>query len=137
MRTKLFTYFFLLCILSIVVGYFYSLNRLTRIKSTTPKYLYENFYGVPNHVLFISSLKYKETYIDYYRSVSKEDSNKYILFPIQTFPVNDPVYIIGYTTDSQLVKVLSLFDRGKYFGGSYNEGYVLPEFLHNEKTASE
>jgi hypothetical protein len=120
-----------------VVGYFYSLKRLKRIKATAPKYLYENFYGVPNQVLFISSLKYKQTYIDYYRSVSKGDSNKYILFPIQTFPVNDPVYIISYTKDSQLVKVLSLFDRGKYFGGSYNEGYVLPEFLHNVKTASE
>jgi hypothetical protein len=121
--------FFLILIFFFGARY-YAETRIERIKKTSPKYVYENYSGVANSVLFITRLKYREDYVLYY-SKMKNGENPTFNFPLKTMPQNDPVYILTYSKDSVLVKIVSFYDRGPKFGGSYNEGYVLREFLHD------
>jgi len=124
--------FFLIVLIGLVVlicAYFYAVHRDRRIKSSPPRYVYETYSKAVNKVIFITNLKYKDDYIDYYRKV-KDGGNPSFNFPLRTFVEDDPVYVLGYTSDSSLVKVVSYFNRGTYFGGSYTEGYVFPEAVH-------
>ena len=47
-------------------------------------------------------------------------------------PQYNPVYVLGYTKDSLLAEVVSYYDRGAYFGGSYTQGWVYANALHKK-----
>ena len=128
--TRLITGLFFGFILFITCMYIYALYGIEKIKSSPKKFVYETLSGPANPVLFITSRSYEDEYVEYYERVKKDDKNASFNFPLKTFPQNDPVYILSYSEDKRLVKVVSFYNRGKFFGGSYNEGYVLSEFLH-------
>lgn len=129
-RTKSIIGFIVIGILYFAGAHIYVTKRNERIKGLPKHYVYENYRGVPNPVLFISNLKYKNEYLNYYTKV-KAGGNPSFGFPLKGMPQNDPVYIIDYTSDSTLVKIVSYYNRGKHFGGSYTEGYVFIEALHD------
>lgn len=112
------------------ISHFYSTHRREQIKNSPPWYVYETYKGAVNPILFITNLKYQEEYLRYYDSIRTGVKEPSFSFPLRGFPQRDPVYIIGYNEDSTLVKVVSFYNRGNWFGGSYNEGFVFPESLH-------
>jgi hypothetical protein len=105
------------------------------VKSHPQGYVYETFRGPVNPVLVIESLKYKDSLIAYYDKQEKigPDGNEepYFNFPLKTLPQYEPVYVIGYTDDSLLAKVVSYYDRGPKRGGDYLECYVYVKTLHS------
>jgi hypothetical protein len=93
------------------------------------------FYGPPNPVLIIENLKYKEVYSGYYSGLEK-GKKQYIEFPVKTLPTTVPVYVLEYTEDSLLAEVVSYYDRGAKFGGSYLRGWVYAKTLHKDPPPS-
>ncbi len=94
-------------------------------------YCYETFRGAINPVMIIEDLSYKEEYIRYYNEVS-QGKNPVFNFPLKTMPTSYPVYVIDYTDDSLLVKVVSYYHRGAKFGGNFTIGWVYAKTLHKK-----
>lgn len=92
-------------------------------------YCYQTYYGPVNPVMIIEDLDYKKEYLRFYKKVSQGE-NPTFNFPLKTMPTTYPVYVIGYTEDSLLAKVVSYYDRGAKFGGSFTKGWVYTETLH-------
>ncbi len=99
------------------------------VRSKPEMYCYETYYGPANPVLIIESRRYKDEYIKFYNQVSK-GANPTFNFPIKTMPISYPVYVMGYTKDSLLANVVSYYDRGPKFGGSYTRGWIYADCLH-------
>jgi hypothetical protein len=95
------------------------------------KFVYETYLGPANLVLMIQDLKYKKDLMSFYNYA--ELNNKYTSFnfPLKGLPQNEPVYVLGYTEDSLLLEVVSLYDRGAHFGGSFTQGYVYYKTVHD------
>ena len=78
---------------------------------------------------------YKEEYISFYKKLSQGIDTTFN-FPLQTFPISSPVYVLKYSEDSLLAKVVSYYKR-KNMSGQYTKGWVYAETLHinppNEK----
>lgn len=119
-----------------VGGHFINKYYNEYIRSHPQMYCYQNYFGATNPVLVINNLKHKDKYIEYYNELSK-GINPYIEFRFITFPTNDPVYVIEYTADSLLAKVVSYYNRGPKFGGSFNKGWVYAATLHENPPADE
>lgn len=98
-------------------------------------YCYEYFRGAgkPISVLFIEDLDLKTPYLKYYEEL-KRGKEPYLPneISLQGMPQYTPVYVMGYSKDSLLADVVSYYDRGAKFGGSYTRGWVLVECLHKE-----
>jgi hypothetical protein len=75
-------------------------------------YAYQTYLGPPNSVLVIEDLDYKDSLIKYYEEM-EDGKHPVFNFPLKTLPQNHPVYIVGYTDDSLLVKVISYIIEGK------------------------
>jgi uncharacterized protein YneF (UPF0154 family) len=112
-----------------VGGYFINKTYNEYVKSQPQMYCYQTFYGPANPVLIIESLSYSDEYIDYY-SNAENKRNMVIKFPLKTMPVRTPVYVINYTSDSLLAEIVSYYDRGPSFGGSFTKGWVYAKTLH-------
>lgn len=95
-------------------------------------YCYQTFYGPANPVLIIESSRFKADYIAYYKKV-EQGENASFNFPLKTLAKYDHVYVLGYNEDSTLAEVVSYFDRGARFGGSYTRAWVCGKCLHQEK----
>lgn len=125
----------LLCILILlglfflVGGYFINHYSHKRIKSCPIMYPYETISGPANPILIIENLKYKENLIEYY-SISEKGGEAYIKFPLKSLPTYEEVYVIKYSTDSLLAKVVSYHDFGPYRGGRFTKGWVCAKYLH-------
>lgn len=106
-----------------------------KVKSNPKMYCYEYFRGTekPVSVLFIEDLDLKDSYLKYYREL-KRGKEPYLpnQMSLKGMPQYDPVYLIGYSKDSLLAEVVSYYDRGARFGGSYAKGWVLTECLHKQ-----
>lgn len=86
---------------------------------------YETLSGPRNPVLVIDNLKQRKEYEAYYNCERQRKGECYISFPLQTLPVNDTVFVMGYSKDSVLADVVS------YSGmNDYRRVWVLSEFLH-------
>lgn len=83
-------------------------------------------------VLLLENMKYKETYINYYKEVlqGKTDVTINDDMPIKGLSTSEPVYIIDYSSDSLLVKIVSLAPTPLKLGNSYREGWVYAQTLH-------
>lgn len=112
-------------------GFIINKNYNAEVKKSPMMYCYQTYYGPANSVLIIENLKYKNDYINYYSLVSKGE-NPTFNFPLKTMPQHTPVYVISYTKDSLLAEVVSYYDRGVKFGGSFTKGWVYAETLHKE-----
>jgi len=53
-------------------------------------------------------------------------------FPLKTLPQCEPVYVIGFSKDSLLAKVVSYYDYGAMRGGNFTKGWVYAKCLHKE-----
>jgi hypothetical protein len=103
-----------------------------KIKTLPKKYVYQTYFGPANSVLIIENLKYKNNLINYYRAIERNpDSNPPIGVPLKTVPQNDAVYVVGFTDDSLLAKVISYYNYGAFRGGSFTKGWVYYKCLHN------
>ena len=112
-----------------VGGHFINKYYNKYVKSHPQMYCYQTFYGPVNPVMIIEDLNYKEEYIKFYEKVSRGE-NPTFKFPLKTIPTRYPVYVMGYTEDSLLAKVVSYYDRGIRFGGSFTKGWVYTKTLH-------
>ena len=124
--------FILLSLIAVIffwAAHFYNKYYHRNVRKHPTAYVYETYRGPANPALVIDRLKFKDSLVAYYQQVSKGE-NPYFNFPLKTLPVNDTVYIMGYTKDSLLAEVVSYFDRGPRFGGSYWRGYVYTGTLH-------
>lgn len=102
------------------------------IKKHPQMYCYDMSRGVPNLVYIIGKAK-KDALVEYYRTIEKDPkATPYITFGLKGLPAGDLVYVMGYTADSLLVEVVSYYDRGAHFGGSYTRGWVYYKTLHKE-----
>ena len=94
-------------------------------------YVYETFLGPANPVLIISDLKFKDELCTYYKYARDNKNYTSFSFPLNGLPQNDPVYLLGFSEDSLVAEVVSLYYRGKSFGGGFTQGYVSTLTLHN------
>ncbi len=112
-----------------VGGYFINKYYNGYVKSQPEMYCYQTYYGPPNSVMIIESLEYKDAYVEYYSKVAQGE-NPTFDFPLKTMPQYSPVHVLEYTSDSLLAKVVSYYDNGAKFGGSFTKGWVYAETLH-------
>lgn len=128
--TSLIIFFSIAFILFFTVGgYIINKTHHENVKQQPQMYCYQTYFGPPNSVLIIESLKYRNDYINYYEKVS-DGENPSFNFPLKSLPLYSPVYVLGYTNDSLLVDVVSYYDRGARKGGSYTRGWVYAETIH-------
>lgn len=122
----------LIVLIFLGLGFYYdSYHKMVR--SSPKAYAYDTFMGPVNPVFIIEDLKYAQELVSFYESIQKKpDSIPSFNFPLKTLPQNDPIYVVGYAEDSSLVEIVSYYDRGKYFGGSYLRGWVYRKTLHVE-----
>jgi hypothetical protein len=112
-------------------GHFINKYYHKDVKNKPKMYVYHTFYGPKNPVLIIENLKYKENYVQFYKKVS-QGKNPTFDFPLKTLPTNHPVYLIEFTSDSLLAKVVSYYDYGIMRGGDFTKGWVYAKCLHKE-----
>ena len=105
------------------------------VKNHTKMYCYEYFRGTekPVSVLIIEDLSLKEQYLKYYQELEL-GKEPYLPneIPLKGLPQYYPVYVIGYTKDSLLAKIVSYYDRGVRLGGSFTKGWVYTKTLHKD-----
>ena len=102
----------------------------TWVKEHKKMYCYSMFRGVYNPA-FIIDKSNKNYLIDYYEQVEMNPkATPYIKFGTKTLPQFDPVYVLKYSNDSSIAKVVSYYDRGRLLGGSYTTGWVYVKTLH-------
>jgi len=99
------------------------------VRSHPEMYCYQTFYGPINPVMIIEDLDYKKEYVKFYDRVS-QGQNPIFKFPLKTIPPRYPVYVMGYTKDSLLADIVSYYNRGVSYGGSYTRGWVYAKTLH-------
>ena len=125
----------LIFVLFFTVGaHFINIEYNKYVKSKPSMYCYETYFGPSNAVLFIKDLKYKEKYINYYKKVERRE-DPYVEFPVNSFPTDTPVYVMGYSEDMLLADVVSYYDRGRIYGGSYTRAWVYAKTLHDNPMA--
>ena len=95
-------------------------------------YPYQTYYGAANLVLIISDLKYKEELVFYYEFMKENKRDTFFNFPLKGLPPSEPVYVLGYSEDSLVAEVVSLYYRGAHFGGGFTQGWVATSVLHKE-----
>ena len=125
----------LLALLFTVGGYFINKNWHKYVKNKPQMYAYDIFRGdsKPVSVLIIEDIDLKEPYLKYYNEL--ESGIEPILdnrIPLKGLPQYDPIYILQYTDDSLLVEVVSYYDRGTRFGGSYTQGWIYSKTLYEK-----
>lgn len=129
------TYILISVILIIIIAFFsmhnYHEMYYEELYKKPKKYVYETFMGPVNSVLIIEDLKYKKDLIEYYDYAELNHNYTSFNFALKTLTRAEQVYIIGYTEDSLLLEVVSLYDRGAHFGGSFTQGYVYYKTLHD------
>ena len=102
------------------------------IRKHKKMYCYETFRGTFNAAFVIKDEKYKKELIKYYQQVER-GKNPTFNFPLITLPTDDPVYVLKYLeTDSLISEVVSYYNRGSKFGGSYLRGFVYTKTLHDK-----
>jgi hypothetical protein len=102
-----------------------------KVKSSPMRYVYQTYYGPPNPVLVIDNLKLKDSLISYYDNIRRDPHGSHIFnFPLKTLPLYEPVYVVDFTDDSLLAEVVSYYNRGHFFGGSYLRCWVDSRTLH-------
>lgn len=119
----------------LIGGHFYNKWYHNDVKSYPKKYCYEYFRGTekPVSVLIIENLNLKEPYLEYYRDLELgKEPYLHNDIPLKGLPQYDPVYVIEFTEDSLLAKVISYYDRGAKFGGSFTKGWVYAKTLHKD-----
>lgn len=114
-------------------GHFYNKWYHKNVKSHPKKYCYEYFRGTekPVSVLIIDNLNLKDPYLEYYRELELgKEPYLHNDIPLKGLPQYDPVYVIEFTKDSLLAKVISYYDYGSIRGGSFTKGWVYAKCLH-------
>lgn len=125
------TLFVFIGLLFLVGGYFMNQSYHSIVKMSPKMFVYQTFFGPANSAFIIEDLKYKEALIAYYDTIANNpNANPVIEMPLKTLPQYEPVYVMGYSEDSTLVDIVSYYDRGAYFGGSYLRGWVYIKTLH-------
>ena len=94
-------------------------------------YVYQTFWGPANPAMIIEDKKYKDDLVTYYKQAEKGE-NPIFNFPLKTLPQYEPVYVLEFTEDSLLAKVISYYDYGAIRGGSFTKGWVYTKCLHIE-----
>lgn len=112
-----------------VGGHFINKYYHKNVKNHPKMYCYQTFYGPVNPIMIIEDLEYKKEYLKFYKKVSQGE-NPTFNFPLKTIPTAYPVYVLEYTEDSLLAKVVSYYDRGAKFGGNFTKGWVYAKCLH-------
>ena len=134
-RSKIFTVSAIaLACLFVIGSYIFSKTYHENIKRQKKMYCYETFRGPSNSAFVIKDLKFKDELITYYRLVEKGE-NPTFSFPLITLPTDDPVYLVNVQPDSLITEIVSYYDRGVKFGGSYLRGYVYTKTLHEKPPA--
>ncbi len=101
------------------------------VRSKPEMYCYQTYLASANPVLIIENIKYKDALVNYHKKrEAVPKSNPPIGVPLKTMPISYPVYVMKYTKDSLLANVVSYYDRGPKFGGSYTRGWVYADCLH-------
>lgn len=116
-----------------VGGHFINKFHNDAVKSKPQMYCYENFRGLdePVSVLIIEDFELRSHYLKYYRELEKgEEPYLHNKIPLKGLPQYSPIYVLEYSEDSLLAKVVSYYNRGSKFGGSYTEGWVYSKTLH-------
>ena len=116
-------------------GHFINKHYNEDVKKHPQMYCYEYFRGTdePISVLILEDLNRKNEYINYYQKIEKgEKAYLNNNFPIKGMPQYSTVYVLEYTKDSLLAKVVSYYDRGAKFGGSFTKGWIYAKTLHKE-----
>lgn len=110
-------------------GYFFNKWYHKDIKNHPKMYVYQTFWGAVNSAMIVEDEKYKYDLVAYYEQAEKGE-NPTFNFPLKTLPQYEPVYVIEFTKDSLLAKVISYYDYGATRGGSFTKGWVYAKCLH-------
>lgn len=132
MRKYKYIIFPFLLVIAFLTMHFYNQWYYKELYKKPKMYPYESFIGPANHVLIISDIKYKDELVFHYEYVKKNKKYKSFSFPLKGLPVSEPVYILGYSEDSLVAEVVSLYYRGAHFGGGFTQGWVATSVLHKE-----
>lgn len=113
----------------LVGGHFFNKWYHKDVKNYPQMYVYQTFWGPANSAMIIEDEMYKNELITYYNQAEKGE-NPTFNFSLKTLPQYYPVYVIEYTKDSVLAKVISYYDYGAIKGGSFTKGWVYAKCLH-------
>lgn len=117
----------------LIGGHFFNKWYHKDVKNHPKMYAYQTYLGTANPALIIEDIKYKDALISYH--IKREEapkSNPPIGVPLKTLPQYDPVYVVEFTEDSLLAKVISYYDYGAIRGGSFTKGWVYTKCLHKD-----
>ena len=113
----------------LVGGHFFNKWYHNNVKKLPKMYVYETYRGSANQVLIVENKRFKKELIEYYQKVEKGE-NPFFNFPLKTLPQREPVYVVKFSKDSLLAKVISYYDYGPMRGGSFTIGWVYSKCLH-------
>lgn len=83
----------------------------------------------PNPALYITNLRYKDSIVTYYSKVLI-GQNPVFNFPLKTLPQYDPVYLLDFTPDSLLAKVICYTNNKHVTKNLFVKGWVDARLLH-------
>jgi len=107
-------------------------QKMAEVLNQANKYVYDSCSGEYSSVaLVILDLKYKDQLIFFYKRACGLAKGTIDAFPLKSIPPNLPVYVIGYTSDSTLVKIRCLYKSDSNKKGTLIEAYVSPLTLHD------
>ncbi|MDR2910340.1 MAG: hypothetical protein LBV47_03100 [Bacteroidales bacterium] len=113
-------------------GHFFNKWYHSYVKKHPEMYVYDTFLGPPNPVLIIKNKKrYGNKLVQYYKQLEK-GVNATFNIPLKTLPQYEPVYVMKFSEDSLLAKVVCYYDYGPMHGGNFTIGWVYAKCLHKE-----
>lgn len=93
-------------------------------------YCYSDFRGVKNPAFLIPKTS-KDELIKYYQLVEvNPKANPIIKFGINTVPTNKKVFVIKYSEDSLIAKIVIKYSKATKFHGALENGWVYSKTLH-------
>lgn len=130
-KAKLMYFIIPLLIIIFLCLHFYNQWYYEELYKKPKMYVYETFLGPANPALMITDLKYKNELNSYYNFVKTNKKYTSFSFPLKGLPQTESVYILSYSEDSLVAEFVSLYYRGRSFGGGFTKGYVSTLTLHS------
>lgn len=112
-----------------VVGYLIKRSYYNTSILHKKAYCYQTYWGPVNPVLIVMHESDIDSLVQYYQKIENGDSNPVFNFPPLSLPLDTCVYILEYSKDSVVAKVICFDNWGKE--GTFVKGYVYAKTLHD------
>ncbi|BDC99240.1 hypothetical protein [Persicobacter psychrovividus] len=87
----------------VMITHVYVTSYHARMKSNEVVYVYDTLRGVPNPAFYSDWEDFGNWIIEYYKKKEKDTSTVVYLMDTRVLPPNDPVYLVGYTSEDSVM----------------------------------